>query len=150
MATSNPSAALNAEPSRPDDRESQNLKPKSYVDAVREDTEEAAKEIANGTSTPNGINGTDVASQDQHTNISTRGSGQSASILGIVKTQDSTVKSPSGGDSNGDTTKGAGQIHQEERLGNERQESKHEYSANVRTRRISTYTMLGANISLGP
>jgi hypothetical protein len=150
MATSNPSAALNAEPSRPDERESQDLKPKSYVDAVRGDPGEAAKEIVNGTSTPNGINGTDVASQDQHTNSSTRGSWQGASVLRIVETQDNTVKTPGGSDSNGDTTKGAGQIHLEERPGIERQELKHEYSANVRTRWISTNAMLCANTSLGP
>ena len=134
MATSSPSAPLNAEPSRPDERESQDLKPKPYVDAVREDPAEAAKEIVNGTSTPNGVNGTDGVSQDQHTNDSMTGSGQSASVLRIDQTHDNAVKSPGRKDSNGDTTKGAGQIDQEERPGIERQESKHEYSATVRIR----------------
>ena len=73
MATSNPSAPLNAEPSRPGKRESQGLKPKSYVDAVIEDPAEAAREAVNGTSTPNGVNGTAGPSQNQHTNGSTTG-----------------------------------------------------------------------------
>jgi hypothetical protein len=134
MATSNPSASLNAEPSRPDERESQDLKPKSYVDAVREEPAEAAKEIVNGTSTLNGVNRTDGVSKDQHTNGSMTGSGQGASVLRIDQTHDNAVKSPARKDSNGDTTKGAGPIDQEERPGIERQESKYEYSATVRTK----------------
>lgn len=144
MATSSPSAALNAEPSWPDEREGQDLKPKSYVDAVREGTADAAMGIANGTSTPNGVNGTDSASQDQHASGSTRVSGQGAPVLRIVQTQQNTEKPPSHSDSNSDTTEGAEQIP-----GIEHQESKHEYSAKVCTRWISTYAVLCVNINLG-
>lgn len=122
MATSNPSAPLNAEPSRPGKRESQGLKPKSYVDALREDPAEAAKEAVNGTSTPNGVNGTAGPSQNQHTNGST------------TETHNDIAKSPGPNESNGDSINGAEHIDQEKRPGIDRQESKHEYSATVRTR----------------
>jgi hypothetical protein len=134
MATSKPSAPLNAEPSRPDELESQDPKPKSYVDAVREEPAEVAKEITNNTSTPNVVNGTNGASQDQYTNGSATGSGQGATILRIVQTHSDIRKSPGRNESNGDSLNGAEQIDQEKRPDIERQESKHEYSATVRIR----------------
>jgi len=148
MATSNPSAPLNAEPSRPDERESQDLKPKSYVDAVRGEPAEAINESVKGTHNSNGMNGTAGASQHQHTNGSTTGAWQGASIIGIVQTNDDTAKSPGPSESNGGSISGAKPIDQETRPGIERQESKHEYVATVRTR--WTYAVLCVNMYLGP
>jgi hypothetical protein len=134
MATSNPSAPLNAEPSRRDERDSQGLQPKSYVDAVLEDPTEADREGVNGTSSPNGVNGTNGASQGNRATDSTTGSGQGASILRIVQMDDDTARPSSNRETNGSYTSGAEQAGQEKRLGAERQESKHEYYATVRTK----------------
>jgi hypothetical protein len=134
MATSNLSAPLNAEPSRPDERKSQGLQPKSYLDAVREDPEEAANLAVNSTSNPSGVNGTASASHDQPTNSTTTGSSQGISVLRIVQTHDDTAKSPGPNDSSSDAAKGTEQVDQEKRPVIERQESKQEYSARVRTR----------------
>ncbi len=134
MATSNTSARLNAEPSQPDERESQHLQPKSYVDAVLQNPVKAASETANGTTGPNGAHGTTGTFQDEHANGSSIGSGQGTSILQIVQMHDATAKSPGSNDINGDSANGPWQGDQEKRPGVERQESKHEYSATVRTR----------------
>jgi hypothetical protein len=134
MATSSPSAPLNAEPSRRDQRVSQGLQPKSYVDAVLEDPTEAGRESVNGTSSPNSVNGTNSASYGNRTTGSTTGSGQGASILRIVQMDDDTAGSSSNRETNGSYTSGAEQGGQEKRPGAERQESKHEYYATVRTK----------------
>jgi hypothetical protein len=131
MATSNPGASFIAEPCRPNERESQDLQRKSYIDALLENPPETANERPNGASSPNGVNRTVGASQNDRTKVSTTSSGHGASILQIIGTEDATAKSSSNTEANGSYTGGAEQAGQEKRLDVERQESKHEYSAKV-------------------
>lgn len=111
MATT-ASAPLSAEPALPLQRREQHLPPKSYADAVEESIPANghngtdAEGVKNGANTSSGINGSrDNGSEAGHT----------ASVLRIVDTGS------------------APQQKQEERPDLPRQESKHEYSATVRS-----------------
>lgn len=149
MATSNSGAPLNAEPSRPDERESKDLQPKSYVDAVLEGALEGASERINGTSSPNNVNGTGGVSQDNRANGSTTGSGRGTSTLQVVHTDDDTVKTPGSSEIEGKYSSRAELAEQEKRPGVERQESKREYSATVRAKCVFINDVHCVNIYLG-
>jgi 2-acylglycerol O-acyltransferase 2 len=99
---------LNAETALPDEREEQQLPPKSYADAVEQGP---PKDGANGANVSNGTNGANGGGTGPDGSKQT---GHMASVLRIVDT-------------------GAPQTadKQEERPQFERQESKHEYSATV-------------------
>ena len=109
------SAPLNAAPALPEDREKQQLPPKSYANAVEEDAPAESANVVNGTNGTNGANGT-----SKHISDDANG-GHQASVLRIVDT----VVPPT------EDTKEEKQEKSEERPQYERQESKHEYSATV-------------------
>ncbi|KAE9381667.1 diacylglycerol O-acyltransferas-like protein 2B [Stipitochalara longipes BDJ] len=96
-------APLSAEPAAPEEREKQQLPPKSYADAVEQEPP------ANGT---NGINGADGANGNGAGNDGSKHMENKASVLRIVDTGVPDTKDQQG-----------------ERPQFERQESKHEYSA---------------------
>ena len=104
-----PSASpLHAEPALPDEREKQQLPPKSYADAVEQEPP------ANGTNGANDFNGTNGANGNGNEHGDSKQTGHMASVLRIVDTGAPETKD-----------------RQEERPQFERQESKHEYSATV-------------------
>lgn len=99
------SASFNAEPANPEERQQQNLSPKSYADAVEE-----APPVngANGISTANGIKKSTEINGGKDEEV-----GHKVSVLRIVDTGAANNK------------------NQPERPPVERQESKQEYSATV-------------------
>jgi hypothetical protein len=107
MAAAN-SAPLNAEPAQPEEREKQQLPPKSYADAVEQEPP------AKGTNGKNDANGTLGSNENRAEHDGSKQTGHKASVLRIVDTG-----APDTNDKHGDRP----QI--------ERQESKHEYSATV-------------------
>lgn len=100
-------APLNAEPANPAERKENNLPPKSYADAVEEETPTNG---SNGRKSSNRVNGT-TGSNDT---TSIGGTKHTGSVLRIVDTDAPDAK---------ETPK--------ERPPTERQESKQEYSAAV-------------------
>jgi 2-acylglycerol O-acyltransferase 2 len=103
------SAPLNAEPANPDERQQQNLAPKSYANAVEEPAP-----LLHGTNGTSNANGTTNGNQNSEINGSREGGGKhKASVLRIVDTSADTKE------------------NHVERPEIERQESKQEYSATV-------------------
>jgi 2-acylglycerol O-acyltransferase 2 len=103
-------ATLNAEPTLPEDRENQQLPPKSYADALGEDAPAegawiTGKKTANGAKAVNGSN---------HVGSDGVNKAHQASVLRIV-----------------DTNAPAAEDAKEDRPQYERRESKYEYSATV-------------------
>jgi 2-acylglycerol O-acyltransferase 2 len=118
MATPTAEAPLNAEPSRPEDRQSQHLEPKSYVEAVQEDPSQAINGAANGINESNwstGVNGESQSDSDPSR------SKHGIAILRITTTLGE--GEPKGTPERSD--------EKQERPNLDREESKHEYSATV-------------------
>jgi len=110
-----PTPALSAEPANAEEREQQNLPPKSYADAVED---ESVVNGSKGNSITNGLNGTSTATGTNGTNSESTAASElgkhAASVLRIV-----------------DTGAPDGNEKKESRPLVERQESQHEYSATV-------------------
>lgn len=148
---------LNAEPSQPEDREKQNLPPKSYVDAVQEDHPETSDKPANGSkggSQSGGREKVDETHPNLHVNGASDESGPRATVLRILPTNgESKSDGTSNGNGqaigdgtsssevNGNEEPGSGEQvsgspaaenNKAERPAIERQESRHEYEAAVR------------------
>jgi len=117
MAAAN-SAPLNDEPAQPEEREKQQLPPKSYADAVEQEPP------AKGTNGKNDANGTLGSNENRAEHDGSKQTGHKASVLRIVDTG-----APDTNDKHGDRP----QI--------ERQESKHEYSATVCPNSLSLYSI---------
>lgn len=149
MATATASTPRSAEPSNPDERTSQHLESKSYVDAVREvpQLSNGSTDTSDGHNRVNGVNGVDGELQDMHVNGSSNGPNRQAPILRIVDThgEGDITKAPqdeggsrederkpiANGESSGRPSDGKEPRDQSGRPGVERQESQHEYSATV-------------------
>lgn len=121
-------AALNAEPANPTEREENELPPKGYKDAI----EEASP--ADATNGVNGINGSqmseDVNGESREGSNGTDGKPHVTSVLKIVNTDG-----------------GAENESVQERPPLNREESKHEYSATVCI--LSIYTRANLTV-IGP
>ncbi len=105
------SAPLNAEPARPADREASHLPPKSYKQAVEQEPPSGTNYNANG------------IDEQNHTSVSQNGD-RHIGVLRITNTHGE-KDSPEDEEKNADAEKDSG------RPGFNRQESKHEYTAEV-------------------
>jgi 2-acylglycerol O-acyltransferase 2 len=148
MATATANGPLSAEPSNPDERKSQHLEPKSYVDAVQE-----ALQLSNGSTNTsdgqngvNGVNGVDGESQDMHANDSLNGLSHQASIFRIVDIHGEGENTKAPQDEGTNIEDGTEPRDQSGRPGIERQESQREHSATVRIYQATSAT-LSANVS---
>jgi hypothetical protein len=164
MATATARALLSAEPSNPDERRSQDLEPKSYVDALQEAPQlsNGSTNTSDGQNSVNGVNAVDGESQDKHVDDSLNGPNHQASILRNVDThgEGETTKAPQGegtysegdhkpvanGESNSQPSDGTDPRDHSGRPGIERQESQHEYSVTVCIYQ-ATSTTIPANVS---
>lgn len=158
MASEAASNQLNAEPSQPDDREKQQLPPKSYVDAVQQDPAESTGKPVNGSNGEThstAVDGIDEVHPNLQVNGDSNGNGPRAAVLRIVptngesKTSETTTNGegePSKDGASSDKVNGSktpetkdksdGAVSTEEskidRPAVERQESQHEFEAAVR------------------
>jgi 2-acylglycerol O-acyltransferase 2 len=113
MAPQTNGLPLSAEPAKPEEREKQDLPPKSYKDAVEVEASPEAEET-------NGVDG-----HDEGMNGSSKKIKHKASVLKIVDTH------PEGEEQKGNENEKEKKDGDSERPTLDRQESKHEYSATV-------------------